>query len=338
MKVLVTGSTAQQASKLHAERTPTFANLLVRTFQSAGVDAAHMDPNINWDEDFLKEFDLIVVGIAPTTSISANKIYPAFITAEKARKLGNLSLMIDAPESFKIPPSLKAWSDSDTTFKSFYDRRKNYFDVAEDSNLRAQVESFVAYLNQEEWPTTFYPTFPWSTKEHLVKNLPSLREENLVGVSVDSYVLLQPQKVKNLYSTEEDYWTCDSMKPYGEDQAKKLIKKVVPLKATAWEPEKDTLVRIRESLGTLVATYRNNESWWSPALSQSLSQGIPVCHDWKMTGYLGEEWSHLATTIETMTVTDRDELAYNQKQSYLSQLPHQDEINEDILKTIKQLV
>jgi hypothetical protein len=338
MKVLVTGSTAQQASKLHAERTPTFANLLVRTFQSAGVDATHMDPNIHWDEDFLKEFDLVVVGIAPTTSITANKIYPAFITAEKARKLGNLSLMIDAPESFKIPPSLRAWADSDTTFKSFYDKRKNYLDVVENTELRAQVEGFVSYLSQEEWPTTFYPTFPWSDKKTLVKNLPSLREENLVGVSVDSYVLLQPPKIKNLYSTEEEYWTCDSMNPYGKNEAKKLIKKVVPTKEAAMESENQTLIRIRESIGTLIATYRNNESWWSPVLSQSLSQGVPVCHDWKYTGYLGEEWSHLATTIETMNITERDELAYTQKQSYLSRLPHQDEINEDILKTIKQLV
>ncbi len=337
MKVLVTGSTAQQASKIHVERTPTFSNLLVRSFKDAGIDAQLSNPNLNWDEQFLSEFDLVVVGIAPTTSISANKIYPALITAEKARNIGNLALLIDAPESYKLLPSFRAWQDMDKTLKSFYDRRKNYSDVATDENLQAQLKSFITHLCEDPWPTTFFPTFPWSTKDYMIKNISNLDSESLVGVSVDMYVLLQPPKVKNFYASDE-YWTCDSMSPFGKEQQKLLNKPVLSTKSTIWESENETLTRIRESIGTLVATYRGGESWWSPALSQSLSQGVPVVHDWRYTGYMGEEWTHLASTVENMSMSEREELAYSQKQSYLSNLPDQDQVSESLNKTIKQLV
>ncbi len=337
MKVLVTGSTAQQASRIHVERTPTFSNLLVRSFQDAGVEAKLASPRLDWDEEFLSGFDLVVVGIAPTTSISANKIYPALITAEKARNIGNLALLIDAPESFKIPPSFRAWQDMNKTLKSFYDRRKNYSEVVEDEDLQAQLKSFISYLCEDPWPTTFFPAFPWSTKDYMIKNISNLDSNSLVGVSVDMYILLQPPKVKNFY-TNDEYWTCDSMNPFGKEQQKLLSKQVLPTKSSIWESENETLIRIRESIGTLVATYRGGESWWSPALAQSLSQGVPVVHDWRASGHLGSEWTHLASAVETMSLYEREDLAYSQKQSYLTSLPSQEETEETLLKTIKQLV
>lgn len=337
MKILITGCTSQQSSRKHAERTPTFSNLLAQSFKNIGADVAIASPSISWEDSYLQEFDLVIVGISPTTSISANKVYPAFIVAEKCRKIGNLALLVDAPESFKIPPSLKAWTNESATFKSFYDRRKSYFEVLENENLRENIKSFVSYLSNEEWPTTFYPTFPWSTSDLLIKYLPNLSAEKAIGVSVDSYILLQPQRSKNYLLTEE-YWTCDLLNSASKNCAKTLTKEVVAAKQNVWELESETLLRIRESIGTIITTYRNNESWWSPVLSQALSQGVPVSHDWKITSYMGSEWMHLPTSIELMTSTERNDLAYAQKQSYLNQLPSQDDINEVLNKTLKQLV
>lgn len=337
MKVLITGCTSQQASKKHAERTPTFSNLLGQNFKNAGIEVTFASPQISWEKAYLEEFDLVIVGIAPTTSISANKIYPAFITANKCREIGNLALLIDAPESFKIPPSLNAWLNESSTFKSFYDRRRSYFDVIESPELKAEIKSFVEYLSNEQWPITFYPSYPWSNTELLVKYLPNLPAEKFIGVSVDSYILLQAEKTKNYYLNDE-YWVCDSFTPSGKNYVQMLTKKVVPIKKHVWEVESETLARIRGAVGTIVSTYRNNESWWSPALAQSLSQGVPVVHDWKITGYMGEEWKHLATSVELMDSVERTELAFAQKQSYLNQLPTQDDINEKLIKTLKQLV
>lgn len=337
MKVLITGCTAQQASRKHAERTPTFSNLLAQSFKNAEVDVTYASPNISWDESDLEKYDLVIVGISPTTSISANKIYPAFVAANKCRKIGNLSLLIDAPESFKIPPSLNAWSNEASTFKSFYDRRRNYFDVVESPELKSEVQGFVEYLSTEKWPTTFYPSFPWSNTDLLTKYLPNLSAENLVGVNVDSYIILQPEQTKNYYMTDE-YWVCDTFNSSTKPHSQMLTKKIISPKEHVWESESETLSRIRHSIGTIISTYRNGESWWSPVFAQSLSQGVPVVHDWRITGYMGEEWTYLPTSIELMDYVERTELAFAQKQSYLNQLPTQDDIKEKLTKTLKHLV
>lgn len=337
MKILITGCTSQQASKKHAERTPTFASLLQKRFQEAGVEAHHQSPSISWTEKDLSEYDLVVVGVTPPTSLAANRAYPAFIAAETARKTGNLALMIDSPESFKMTSALTTWKNPEQTFKSFYDRRKNYLDVVEDKNLQAKVHSFVEFLSEEKWPTTFYPTFPWSDGLFASK-INGLEPEATLGVSVDSYLIFQQQQPKNFYSNDS-YWTSDAINTeFSKTVANTLSYPVLPTKRDVWQSQPDTLERIRSSVGTIVSTYRFSESWWSPALAQSLSQGVPVVHDWRRTNYLGQEWGHLATSIESMEDFERDELAYSQKQLYLAALPDINEISESLLSTIKQLV
>lgn len=338
MKVLITGCSAQQASNKHAQRTPTFASLLVKAFTDAGVSADHAEPSISYTEEQLSEYDLVVVGITPPTSITANKIYPAFSMAAKAQKIGNLALMIDAPDSMKIQPSLKScYTDPNNFYKDFYNRRKNYFEVIEDLNLRQEIQGFVKFLIEEKWPTTFYPSYPWSTTK-FVDYLPNLDVEKVVPVSVDSYLILQAPTAQNYYETRK-YWTCDALQtPFGDSLSKMLRHPVEPVRANRWEPQVDTLARIRSSIGTLVSTYRNDESWWSPALAQSLSQNVPVVHDWKLTHHLGPEWSHLATSIEDMDSAGRLDVAFHQKQSYLKHLPSQEETSQRLLATLRQLV
>lgn len=338
MKVLITGGTAPQASPKHAQRTPTFASLLARSFQDAGVETLHTEPSLDFTEEKLKQYDLVIVGITAPASVTANKIYPAFIMANRAKNLGNLALMLDAPDSFKILPSLRAaYNNPENLFKSFYDRRKNYYDVVDDLNLKAEIQSFVTYLIEESWPTTFYPELPWST-ESFLKYLPNLSSDRAVSVSVDMHLILRAGSSPNFYS-KKNYWTCDSLKSEdGINLSKMLTNSVVATRATKWEPEVDTLERIRDSIGTLIATHRNREPWWSPALAQSLSQGVPVVHDWRLTSYLGKEWSYLATNIEDMSESERFDIAYQQKQSYLSQLPDVDITNQKLINTISQTV
>lgn len=338
MKVLITGCSAQQASNKHAQRTPTFASLLVKAFADAGVVADHVEPSISYTEEQLSKYDLVVVGITPPTSITANKIYPAFAMAARARKIGNLALMIDAPDSMKIQPSLKAcYADPKSFYKDFYNRRKNYSDVVQDLDLQQEIQGFVRFLIEDKWPTTFYPVFPWSTKK-FAEYLPNLDQEKLVPVSVDSYLIIQAPAAQNYYETKK-YWTCDGLQtPFGVAHSKMIRHSVEPTRETKWEPQAETLARIRGSIGTLVATYRNDESWWSPALAQSLSQNVPVVHDWKLTRHLGPEWNHLATNIEDMDSAGRLDVAFHQKQSYLKSLPSHEETSQRLLATLRQLV
>lgn len=332
MKVLITGSTAQQCSTRAASRTPTFSSLIAKGIHDADVEVSIAEPSIYTTKEELEEYDAVVVGIAPPTSLSANKIYPAFSIAAKAKDIGNLVLFIDAPEPYKIQSSLKScYLNNSDLQKNFYERRKSYSYLLEDKNFRDEVQGFVSYLYTDKWPVTIYPAFGWSDGRNLARSITGLDETNFFPITVDSYLLSGASPTKEFHLTRE-YWTCDSMKTqWASEVVPMLSYDVIPTRLNRWETEEDTLERIRKSVGTLVSTYRSGEPWWSPALSQSLSVGVPVVTDWRNTSYLGSEWSYLAASIEEMTDTERFAVAEAQTSAYLKSIPTWGETVEDLL-------
>lgn len=328
MKVLITGSTAQQGSPRAANKAPTFSGLLVKALQDGGVEVDFQEPYKSLKID---EYDSVVVGIAPLTSISASKVYPALYLANKARKAGNLVMLLDAPEVHKTQASIKscALNLSDLT-KSFYSRRRSYSDLVENKQFSSEVFEMISYLYEEKWPTTFMPAFPWTDKEKSLSFLPNLMESDSVWVTPDAKLLRAPYSSDVL--TRKTYWTCDSPNTdWAQSTTSNLTKEVVQTRKNGWELEYETLDRIRYSLGTLISTYRSGEAWWSTALAQSLALNIPVVTDWRLTSYLGAEWSYLASSVESMSDDERHELAVSQKSSYLQVIPTWEE-------TIKQAV
>jgi hypothetical protein len=109
---------------------------------------------------------------------------------------------------------------------------------------------------------------------------------------------------------------------------------VVATRLSRWEKEESTLERIRGSVATIASVYRNNQPWWSPALSQSLSVGVPVVTDWRLSIELGLEWGHLASRVEEMTPKERFNLAVNQKESYMKNIMSWEQTSELLLQTI----
>ena len=335
MKVLITGCTAQQASSKTALRTPTFSTLIAQALKDGGASVVIAEPSIYMSKEALQEYDTVLVGVAPPTSLSANKIYPAFSVASKAREVGNLALFLDAPEQYKLQSSLKScYLNMSDLQKEFYSRRKSYSDLVKNDELKREVYGFIEFLYNEEWPTTLYPSFPWMSHVKVSQAIPNTNAKNLAPISVDAYLLRQPYVAPD-FSITKEYWTCDSIKSsWSRSISETLRYEVVPTRTNRWESLEDTHQRIRRSIGTLVSVYRSNEPWWSPALAQSLASGVPVVTDWRQSSALGLEWTHLASTVETLTDSERFNLSAAQKESYLKAIPTWKETVEDLLQTI----
>lgn len=331
MKVLVTGSTAQQGSPRTANKAPTFSGLLVKALRDGGVDVDFQEP---YKSIKVEEYDTVVVGIAPLTSISASKVYPALYLANQARKAGNLVMLLDAPEVHKTQASIKtcALNLSDLT-KSFYAKRRSYSDLVEDKSFSSEVFEMISYLYEEKWPTTIMPSLPWTDKEKSLSFLPNVDGKNAVWINPDSSLLKAPYSPETM--SRKNYWTCDSPKTnWAISTISNLTKDVVQTRKNGWELEYETLDRIKYSLGTLVSTYRSGEAWWSTVLAQSLALNVPVVTDWRLTSYLGPEWSHLAAHVESMSDDDRHELAVSQKVSYLKAISTWEEVVARSLKSV----
>lgn len=340
MKILITGCTAQQASSKTALRTPTFSTLIAQALKDGGSSVSIMEPSIYMTKEALQEYDAVLVGLAPPTSLSANKIYPAFSVASKAKDIGNLILYLDAPEQYKLQSSLKScYLNMSDLQKDFYNRRRNYSDLVSDPDLKQEVYGFIEFLYNEKWPTTLYPSFPWMSYKAISQVILNTDSTVLAPINVDAYLLRQPY-VSSDFSITKEYWTCDAIKTEWSKSIIKTLKyDVASTRESRWENFEDTQHRIRKSIGTLVSVYRSNDPWWSPALAQSLSVGTPVVTDWRQSSILGQEWTHLASSVEDMNQSQRFELAVAQKESYLKTIPAWKDTVQNLLQTIsvKQL-
>ena len=316
MKVLITGSTSPQASMKTATKIPTFASLLSHSFISQGIHADFAEPHISTSEADLAQYDAVFVGIAPPTSLSANRIYPAFVTANRARKVGNLFLFVDAPEPYKIQSSIKScYLNISDLQKDFYKMRKFYPEFVIEEDLQREVYEFIDFLFNEEWPPVFYPAFPWSPADVVSKALPNA--STVVPINFDS-TLIETGRISPDLTAERTYWTCDAPNTrWAKKLANTLEFSLFPTRRNRWDAEDVTLSRMRGAIGTAVSLYRSNEVWWSPALAQSLSLGVPVVTDWRYSQMLGPEWSYLASTVESMSNEERFELAISQRDFYL---------------------
>jgi hypothetical protein len=331
MKILITGSTSPQASRKTALRGPTFASLMYYSLHSQGASVDLAEPSTSITEAELASYDAVLVGIAPPTSITATRLYPAFALANRARHLGNLVLFVDAPEPHKIQASVKSCQMNVSDLqKEFYQTRKSYLEFIESYDFQTEVYEFIDYLHTETWPTTLYPAFPWSSDEAVKRALPNAGK--LVAVNLDSILINSGTITPNL-ELKRTYWTCDSPSTrWAERTAGTLVYPVVATKRSHWDPEEATLTRMREAIGTLVSLYRSNEVWWSPALAQSLSVGTPAVTEWRHSEILGPEWALLASTVEGMSNSERFDLAIAQRDYYLGAVAGWDQGLSQVIK------
>lgn len=316
MKILVTGSTSPQASMKTANRVPTFAALMVHFLMSEGHEVDFVEPSLVFDEAALSAYDRVFVGIAPPTSLSANRIYPAFAMGNRALNLGNLILFVDAPEPYKIHSSLKSChlNVSDLQ-KDFYRMRRNYYDFVGSPSLQSEVYDFISYLYLETWPKLIFPSFPWSSVDPVRKALPNAGE--IVSANFDSNIISLDRLSPDL-DKERLYWTCDAPKTrWAQRLAKTLEFPVTSTRHRRWDSEEVTLSNMRDAVGTIVSLHRSDAVWWSPAVAQSLSVGVPVVTDWRYSQMLGPEWSYLASSVESMSNSERFELAVSQRDFYV---------------------
>lgn len=336
MKVLITGSTSSQSSKKTYERVPTFAGLISKNLLSSGVEVEFSRPYLEWDKKYLKEFDAVLVGIAPLTSLSSNSLYPALAVASRAEKIGNLSFFIDAPEPQKIAASLASFKKGKVDlFKPFYETRREYEKLSGDSKVIKEIEDFCGRLTSSEWPTTLYPWTPLIPPMQVKKHLPWIPEESIYSISIDSYLMEDYEVSERSLENDPSYWVYDSNKTkWFESTQRSLRHEAIPMKKNRFSGCEETSRRISNAVGSLVTTYRSEELWWSPLLSNSLNLGVPAASDWRITRELGDDWNYLPARIEDMTNLERFELASGQRSSYMKALDSKSEATEVIISAL----
>jgi hypothetical protein len=319
MNILLTGSTAAHVSTQKNSRTITFPGLIYKALVSGHHDVTWIEPSVSMSRDYIAEFDAVIVGVAPPTSTAAHRIYGSLSVINYAWEVGNLRLLIDAPEPRRIWAGLKAIHNSpNDLIKDFYSKRSEYR-KARNQEVFDRIYNAVDLLFTQRWPLTYFPQLPWMSFPSVSSYIPMVGSPELLGLCFDRKMI--ESSTTYTPTPQPEFWVADAISTRWTKQQESLVSlPVVSLKTSRWEDSSEAMQRLSESIGCMASVYRNNDPWWTPSISQALSVGVPVVTDWLLSSMLGESWAVLPGSIEDMTHAERSSLAYEQAKSYASAL------------------
>lgn len=317
-KIFLTGMSAPQASPSANDKSLSFAGLINMALTDAGHEVVWASPSVYMTSETLEEFDAVIVGVSPITSMGANRVYGALNLIQTLWDSEKLTLFVDTPTPSQIEISLKSViTNPESLTKPFFSYRKEYSNVIADKKLLKSVVKGVKLLYEADWGKTIYARLPWKHVDS-VKMAPNAKK-NIVGINLDSYV------ISELDSNEErvNKWVYDSNDSKWYKDIIQLLKlPSLPMKINRGSVDRDVVSQIERSIGVLMSPDRRDGTYWSARYYQALSSRTPVITDWKESGVLGSAWSVLAYSIEEMSQSKRDLVALAQKESYLANIPN----------------
>lgn len=320
-KILITGMSAPHTSQSAIARSMSFGGAIGKVLELHGHEVTQIDPEVSWNTKHLDQYDSILVGVSPLTSLSANRVYGALSVIDVARDLGKLSLFIDAPEPTRITASLRALSKTPSNIvKPFYSYRKGFTYAAQPNILDSFLET-IEWLLNEEWPNTLYPSLPWDENTDKVSaQLPNGAANSLKPINVDSYMLHQNL---TLPSTSREKWVVDN---HASSWSKKVInslqKPTSPMKWNKGWTDDQVFDQIARSIGAIINPHQTGGLWWTYRYIQALNAHTPVVTEWREAGRLDSSWSHIASAIEEMSQNERDEVSRQQFETYVGSVPN----------------
>lgn len=319
-KILITGMSSPHSSIKANDRSLSFSGAMSKVLNTQGHTVFQLEPQVSWNVNDLEIYDAVIVGLSPLTSLSANKVYGALSVIDVLRDSDKLKLFIDAPEPVRIYSSLRAIAKTPTNMtKPFYSYRSGYSHANRPTVLDSLLDT-VDWLLNEKWPTTLYPSLPWSGTGKVISQLPTGASESLYGINLDSYMLT----LREANSDERrDKWVVDT---YSTKWAKSVISTLkvstVPIKWHKGWTDVDVEKQIAGAIGALISPHQNGGTWWTYRYVQCLNAFTPVITEWKESQALGESWSYLAAAVEEMSDQTRKELAKEQREAYIQAIPN----------------
>jgi hypothetical protein len=328
MKVLVTGMASSHTKP--STNTSFFGTLVKAVETFATVEWA--TPSVTWTKEFLSQYDSVIVGFVPPTSLGANKVYGAMHVINALYDSSKLVLVVDNPQLWQFKASLASVArDVSTIFTPFYSKRREY-KIASTPDISSGIQIAAYKLLNSAWPKTIYPELPWKTAQEVSKFISTEGSDNLVGINLDAMLLSEPKPAKS----PAPLWVADSPSSVWTKKIEKLLSlPTIPLKSTPRDTDEQVFDRIASSFGLLVAPQdRGVGTWWSYRYIQALNASVPIVSDWRDTGSLSQNWYLLGSTLEEATAQERLDIARAQREDYLRSIPNK----EHSLNLIKSLL
>jgi hypothetical protein len=330
MKILLTGMTSTQCNPVAHSRVGNYAGYLVQAFREMGHEVDWRDPRMN---EFLDDYDAVIVGLAPLGSLGANRAYGALDVIAQLNDDPRLRLLVDAPDPEKLETGLMSMMNSpEKLFKEFFAYRQNY-ELASAPSARQRLLETVDRLANDTWPDTIVPALPWTLPASVETRLPDGARGKIKLHCLDVLVFDACGDRPLDRVTRPHYWAYEPSS-YGrwlgqQSVAWPVVK--VP-RSSKIESDKAALQVLRDSAGCLIAPGRHG-TWWNTRFAQSLSQGTPVFTFWEEARYLDHSFTLLPANYE---VEPDEQIVENQLKSYQAGAGERDALYRSLTRTLER--
>lgn len=322
-KIFLTGMTSAHCSSDLNNRSLNFAGVINKVLTLAGHTVVWGNPSVYMSKKQFSDYDAVIVGVSPATSLSSNRIYGALHLIEEFWGDDKMTLFVDVPTVSQITSSFKSFSASkEYLTKPFFSKRKEYDSVLGSQEIFDKVFSSARRLGSSSWANnTIYPALPWKTRS-LIK-LNDNAKIRLFKVNLDSYILSENDV--SIYSEKINKWVCDQPRSkWAVKIQNHLSLPVVPMK---WDKRIDDIQvmnQIARSSAVLICPDQRDGTYWNYQYVQAMNAGVPVATQWQESYTLSECWGVLASNIDAMDNNQRKSLAASQKQSYIKAIPNKE--------------
>lgn len=334
MKVLFTGMGSNHCGR---PSNTTFFSVMADTV-SEFAEVTWAAPKLSWTRKDLEQYEAIVFGLIPPTSLSANRIFGALNVLQLMFDSPKLKLVADSAQMWQYRNSVKALKrDPGILFTSFYSKRADYSSILENRHI---VENAVSALESEIWPTVLYPELPWGSAERVATILDFVPSESLTGINLDS-TLISPEPPR---IGRRDNWAVENPKStWLPDLQRLLTFPLLPVKVGRRTDDDYALGILRNSMGLIIPPQeRKVGSWWNYRLYQALNTGTPVATYWQDSCVLDPSWGVLAYTLEDYDPVQRQMVANSQRYSYVNAIPEKEEaihnLKSNLLNSVKERI
>lgn len=312
----------------------SFTGAIAKILEDSGHNVEWGVPPVSATKKNFDKYDVIIAGVAPPMSITSNNAYGALNAIDVLWNDERLKLLIDSPHPESISANLRAVDrDSARMFSDFYTQRRQYGEVISNSKVRERLVSATDKLLNSAWPTTLFPTMPWSDMSVISSKLPKSAQMSLASLCIDSYFLSSVAPLSS--STVTNSWAIESRATkWLLSTLSSLTFPVVQMKPTRFANDSTVSNVLSTSYGALISPNDDGTIAWSYRWVQAMNSGTPIVSDWKITSRIGSSWSHLAAGVEEMSLIDRFELSVSQMAEYSESIPSKNLVVQTLQTTL----
>lgn len=328
-KCLITGMSTQQVGGKSMYQYGTVSSYFKQALEDKGWDVDHkrFDPTARDSRaaSNIKDYDAIMVGLLPVSSLGARNIYGALWSVRQARE--HRIPVLFYVDDWQLSLYKSQWKTvinvPSRLTKQFLESARSDWDWAQDWAIRREMTEVLRPFAQGDWGRVLVPAFEWGDHTKLAKYV--LGTNHYVDVSV--YAPLHPI---NPVAPEARYgqWILGTLSKQSKEWAEGHMERCSwPVKtygsarsnwASASLKEPELVQQYAESWGVIATPYAMHpgSGWWRNRYTYSAQCNAILFTDPADAARIGEAYQIPVSTIERSSIAELQEIARQQKLLY----------------------